>query len=116
MRLRPVRMTPDQIDAFAKNMESGDLITSLQVPDPTVPWRWFLPVAFLEQALAESVYYEGYTVIYEYASFATSWRIQGFPVFGSCLFIHQQDFESAIDLIVEERNKAHGKTHRRSET
>lgn len=100
----PTRMTPDEIEVFAREMEEGDLITSLQLPDPGAPWRWFLPVAFMEKALAEQFFHDGFAVIYEYMSLATNWRVHGFPVFGTCLFIHEKDFEAAVDIILQRKD------------
>lgn len=103
MHPAPTRMTLQEIEAFARDMEGGDLVTSVQVPDPAVPWRWFLPIAFMERSLAEQFFYGGYAVIYEYMSLATGWRVQNFPVFASCLFIHQEDFETALDIIIQRK-------------
>lgn len=96
----PVRLTDDEVKAFAKGLLDGRLFTNFHIPESE--WAAMIPSIFMPIGLGALHGYDTDSIaaVAEWMDRAGPRSVNGYPIFMSCTIIHIDDWPKVVELYV----------------
>ncbi len=102
----PDRLTPQEIQSLAVAIYKDQVFADIFVAehDAGLIGSIFMPLMFMDQRELRAYIEGGFAHVYEYTREAGPRSINGYPIFMSCKFVHQDDLRAAYDSFIKIRD------------